>query len=83
LKESTIEKTTESTIETTNMPAGSGRDEMPPIMIDRTGAKLTFDERYSRNSSGQYGLVVEQVNSTIHVLHTESSVGLHSCALRH
>jgi len=34
---------------------------MPPIMIDRTGAKLTIDEKYSRNSSGQYGMVLEQV----------------------
>jgi hypothetical protein len=30
-------------------------------MIDRTGAKLTIDEKYSRNSSGQYGMVLEQV----------------------
>ena len=30
-------------------------------MVDRTGIKLTLQEKYSRNSTGVYGLVAEQV----------------------
>ena len=30
-------------------------------MVDRTGAKILLSERYSRNSTGVYGLVAEQV----------------------
>ena len=30
-------------------------------MVDRTGAKVVLQEKYSRNSTGMYGLVAEQV----------------------
>ena len=30
-------------------------------MVDRTGVKVTLQEKYSRNSTGVYGLVAEQV----------------------
>lgn len=30
-------------------------------MVDRTGIKVTLQEKYSRNSTGVYGLVAEQV----------------------
>ena len=30
-------------------------------MVDRTGVKITLQEKYSRNSTGVYGLVAEQV----------------------
>lgn len=39
---------------------GSG-DEVPPVMLDRVGAKLSLAETYSRNSRGSLGLVVERV----------------------
>lgn len=43
------------------MAVGRGRDEHGPIMVDRTGVKVTLQEKYSRNSTGIYGLVAEQV----------------------
>ena len=39
---------------------GSG-DEVPPVMLDRVGAKLSLAETYSRNSRGSLGVVVERV----------------------
>jgi len=39
---------------------GSG-DEVPPVMLDRVGAKLSLTETYSRNSRGSLGVVVERV----------------------
>jgi hypothetical protein len=41
-------------------PAG---DEVPSIWIDRTGAKVSLSETYTRNSSGSIGLVAQQVST--------------------
>ena len=39
---------------------GSG-EEVPPVMLERLGGKLSWSESYSRNSRGSLGLVVERV----------------------
>ena len=45
--------------------AGAGKDtgEIPGVMVDRTGAKLTISEQLARNSKFTYGLVLEQVSN--------------------
>lgn len=40
----------------------SDKEEVPPVFVDRTGAKLTLSESYSRNSKGSLSLVLEQVD---------------------
>ena len=40
---------------------GPGGDEVPPIFLDRVGAKLALTERYSRGSHGSFGVVLEHV----------------------
>ena len=39
-------------------PAG---DEVPPVWVDRTGAKVAISEQYTRNSRGSLGLVLQEV----------------------
>ena len=41
---------------------GSG-EEVPPVMLDRVGAKLSLTETYARNSRGSLGVVVERVSA--------------------
>lgn len=41
----------------------SDKEEVPPIFVDRTGAKITVSESYSRNSKGSLSLVLEQVDN--------------------
>lgn len=43
--------------------SGSGDEEVPSVFIDRSGAKLSVSERYSRNSRGTLSAVVEQVSA--------------------
>ena len=52
----------------TIMPsAGPGGEEVPPVLIDRSGVKLAVQEQYSRNSKGTFGLVLEQVPCPTHL----------------
>lgn len=41
-------------------PGPSG-EEVPPVWVDRTGAKVAISEQYSRNSCGSLGLVLQEV----------------------
>ena len=41
-------------------PGPSG-EEVPPVWVDRTGAKVSISEQYSRNSRGSLGLVLQEV----------------------
>ncbi len=43
------------------LPAASGGEEVPPVWVDRAGAKVGITETYTRNSKGSLGLVVEEV----------------------
>ena len=49
--------------ELTGVWLGSGSDgaEVPPIYIDRVGAKVGLEDTYSRNSKGSLNLVLQQV----------------------
>lgn len=42
---------------------GAGDDEVPVVWITRTGARIGLHETYSRNSKGNYGFVLQQVQS--------------------
>lgn len=44
------------------LPAGADGAEVPPIYIDRIGAKAGIEETYSRNSKGSLNLVLQQVS---------------------
>jgi len=41
--------------------AGPSGEEVPPVWVDRTGAKVAISEQYSRNSRGSLGLVLQEV----------------------
>lgn len=41
----------------------SPSEEVPPVWVDRMGAKLAISESYSRNSKGSLGLVLEQIST--------------------
>lgn len=43
---------------------GSGDEEVPSVFIDRSGAKLSLSEQYTRNSKGTFSFVVERVRHT-------------------
>lgn len=42
---------------------GPGGEEVPPVWVDRMGAKVALSEQYSRNSRGSLGLVAQQVST--------------------
>ncbi|KAK9809832.1 hypothetical protein WJX72_000025 [[Myrmecia] bisecta] len=42
---------------------GPNGEEVPPVWIDRSGAKIGVSEQYSRNSKGSLGIVLEQVTA--------------------
>ena len=43
-------------------PGPSG-DEVPVVWVDRAGAKVAITEQYSRNSSGSFGLVAQEIST--------------------
>ena len=43
---------------------GPDGGEVPPVWVDRAGAKIAIQETYSRNSKGSLGLVLERVRSS-------------------
>ena len=44
---------------------GPGGEEVPPVWVDRAGAKIALQETYSRNSKGSLGLVLERVRPSL------------------
>lgn len=42
---------------------GPGGEEVPPVWVDRGGAKIALQESYSRNSKGSLGIVLERVTT--------------------
>jgi outer membrane protein assembly factor BamA len=43
-------------------PGPSG-DEVPVVWVDRAGAKVALTEQYSRNSTGSFGLVAQEIST--------------------
>jgi len=43
-------------------PGPSG-DEVPVVWVDRAGAKVAINEKYSRNSTGSFGLVAQEIST--------------------
>lgn len=41
--------------------AGANGEEVPPVFIDRAGAKVGLIEQHSRNSKASLSMVMEQV----------------------
>jgi len=54
--------------------AGPGGEEVPPIFVDRAGAKVALLQQQSRNSRSSVGAVLEQVPACLPALAAQQRV---------